>query len=238
MSVFLVSRSMAPVATSQTQIGVVVLFEVATLVAVGRHAVETDPLPVRRDGEFADAIARVVGKTALLARVEVVDPQAGDGRRRISRLHGELLVGARAVVAIDTVGRHEVDALPVRRPLPARDAGGVPSELRRFGDVAVEHEAVEVADGDRVDLFVARAAGRVDNRLAVFAEREIRDAFARVGDAAGFSAVDAHHENLIAGATACRAGSATTSTTPSGAAGRGRGGGVTIGEKRDEAAVA
>ena len=67
-------------------------------------------------------------------------------------------------------------------------------QLRRPRDVA----GPEVGDGERVDLLVAAAAGGVDDRLAVFRELEFRHAFARVGDALRFAAVETHDEELVA----------------------------------------
>ena len=193
---------------------------------------EADPFAVGRDGELADAVARIVRKPALLARIEVVDPEAGDGCRGISRLHGELLVGARAIVAVDAVRRHEVDALAVGRPLPVADARRVTRELRGLRDVHRRHR-------DGVDLLVARSPRREDDRHTVLAERKVGHAFARVGDAQRLAAVDAHDEDLIARAASLAAGSATArAAAATGRSGRRGSRRVAIRKERDEASVA
>src|SRR5262245_39929566 len=91
----------------------------------------------------------------------------------------------------------------------------------------------EVVDVDRVDLRVAGAAGRVEDRLAVFRKLEIRDAFARVAHALRFAAVEAHDEDLVS-----RAAGTTAAATSARGRSRSRGARrVTVRQERDEASV-
>src|SRR6185437_1308678 len=145
---------------------VVVLLEVAALVSIGRHAVVADPVAIGRDRDVGDAVARVVREPALLSRGGIELPETRHRGGWIARTHRELLVLTRAIVAVDRIRRHEVDALAVGRPLPGADAGGVTGPLRGVRRVG----APEVGDTDGVDLVVPAAARCVDERLAVLAE--------------------------------------------------------------------
>src|SRR6201999_1615171 len=98
---------------------------------------------------IVDAGVCVPGELLLLAVIEIEDPEARQRRLRLTRLHRELLLGARAVVAIDAVGGDEIDLSPVGRELPVAHAGRVTREL---GDVWI---APEVGDVDGVDGLVA-----------------------------------------------------------------------------------
>ena len=188
----------------QIQIGVVVLLEVAAFVPARRHAMESDPLSVARHCDVGDAVVRVVRQPALLLRVDVEHPEARERRRGTPRLHGELLFGAETIVAIDAVRRDEEDPFAVGRPLPVAHARRVPRQLRRARDVACP----EIADRQHINLLIAGAARRVRDGLAVLREREVRDAFARIGDALRLAAVEPHDEQLVS-RTASTAAAAT-----------------------------
>ena len=169
-------------------------------------------------GEMRDvghAVRRIAHELRFLLRRDIERPEALQRRRGIARLDGELLVVARALVAIDRVGRHEVDLRAVGRELPRADARGVTRPLRR----RAARRRPELGDVERVDLLVVAAARRVDDRLSVFGELELRHAFARVGHALGFTAVEAHDEKLIATAAPTRAAATATATAATSAAG-------------------
>src|SRR5690349_11098631 len=135
----------------------------------------------------------VSGEPALLAGVEIEDPEILQRRLRLARPHRELLLGAQAIIAVDRIRRDEVNLSTVGAELPRANAGRMTRELRRPRDVAPQ-----VGDGEGVDLFVALAAGRVDDRLAVLGEREIRYAFAPIGHALRFATVESHDVQLVA----------------------------------------
>src|SRR5579884_1451953 len=105
----------------------------------------------------------------------------------------------------------------------------MPRELRCARIIGRE----EVGDVHRVELIVARAAGDVYDLRAVLAEAEARHAFARVGDALRFAAVEPQHVDLIASAARRAAAAATGGRGPS----RRTAGRVAIRQERDEAAV-
>src|ERR1051326_5187545 len=170
----------------------------------------------------------VSGESALLAGVEIEDPETLQRRLRLARTYGELLLGAQAIIAVDRIRRDEVNLSTVGAELPRAHAGRMTRQLRRAGDVSPQ-----VGDGEGVDLFVALAAGRVDNRLPVLGEREIRYAFAPISPPLGLAAVESHDVELVARIAAWRG-----CTAPAARRSRGPGRCIAIGEKRDEGSVA
>ena len=175
----------------QVQIGVEVLLRDAALVAVRRESAEADPLAVFRNREVVRGVGAAIGEPLRALGGDVERPQARDRRLGIADVDGEFLVAPGLLVVVERVGRHEIDARAVGRPLPRAHAGRVLGDL--LGDRGVGN-----VPRQRVELFFAGLAGAEREPASVVAEREVRHALLRIRDAAGLAAVGTHHVELIA----------------------------------------
>ena len=161
------------------------------LVAIGRSALEPDPLAVGADGEIRYRVGPVLAHLRGAARFEIQRPQARGRRLGIPDVDGELLVPARLVVGVGLIRRERSRSW--RRSTRASNSR---SPVGCFVSCSGSTPSVH-GIGRRYSWRASAAPGAVDQRLAILGQGEIGDAILRIGNAPRFPAVRSHQVDLV-----------------------------------------